>query len=154
MMNRENPYVPLALVWQLANQTATRRSLTGDNYAHIVLTKGQMSNMTGIRINDTTGPDFDAFVGRALEGVTRMGPDTATILYATQPSNVLEIGQMNVKEDYGLILRPHEPPFGIAWQYAPEFQMTLLNEKAMEEIGKGVGMAEVQQLLDRLNPKS
>jgi len=153
-MIRENPYVPLALVWQLANQTATRRSLTGDNYAHIVMTKGQNSSMTGIRINDTTGPDFDAFIGRALDGVSRMAPDTATILYATQPSNVLDQESLRIKQDYGLILRPHEEPFGIAWQYAPDFQMTLLSEDAMKDIAGGVGMAEVQQLLDRLNPKS
>lgn len=153
-MTREDPYVPLALVWQLANQTATRRGLTGENYAHIVTTKGQSSAMTGIRINDTAGPDFDAFLGRALDAVTRMVPDTATILYATQPGNVLEIGQVNVKEDYGLILRPHQPPFGIAWQYSPDFQMTLLSEESMAGISKGVGMEEVQQLLDRLHPKA
>lgn len=144
-MNIENPYLPLALTWVLANQTPVRRGLArGQNFLHCVIQKGASSSMFGLPLVDDSS--WTSFIGQIMQATTNQAPDTVTLLYSTTPQDNAKDTELS---DFGVVIKAGQPLFFISWTYHPEFQIAMLTDKAqIENLSNGGGVKEVQNILE------
>lgn len=140
------PSIPLVLATFLAGASEERLSVkerlsaSGTTNVTIVVHNGESLNSRRLEIEQ------DGQWGSVTEQAVRLyneGPvETAAVFYPADG---------NEPVDFGLLLRPGEPPLGLMWTYGPKFGLHKAPDNVVEQISNGAGIEALQGLLDRPN---
>ena len=132
------PQIPLVYATFLAQAASERLGVKGKTNVTVIVHHDQELRSRRLEIeNDAQWP---AVTEQAVRLFNEGAADTAAVFYPADGDEPV---------DFGLLLRPNQPPLGLMWTYGPTFAIHLAPDNVVEQISNGAGIEVLQGMLNR-----